>query len=360
MIGGQVSTHYRRSGSVLARPKAGTRRVERRCPPYVKLGVDHFHVIGCGFKDFGTMIDASRSLALVPVSLYYCLEMGDAKRRKAKTAAFIREHPYCAYCGAPATTRDHCPPRCFFENRQAPEEYEFPACKQCNAEARLDEQALGALIRVKLGAPMSEMALEEFQKLVSGVKNNQPKLAAEWQPMTPAQLKREMRAVFGAAGDGMRHKGWGMLSTGPLTEALVNRFIIKIGKSLFYRYNHQIFDGVIYLRHITFTDRDATPQEFSRIVEKAPLVSDARRNGKSLRDQFIYRFNYSPEHRVLYAVVQFSEQFVFQIIAINQEMAVKLDCDAGITPDIEWPFRFDCSLRKGGHSDHPVSAPVSP
>jgi hypothetical protein len=282
----------------------------------------------------------------MPQLRHIILEMGDAKRNKARTAVFIRAHPYCAYCGAPAATRDHCPPRCFFENRQAPEEYEFPACEQCNAEARLDEQALGALIRVKLGAPMSEMAIEEFEKLVSGVRNNQPKLLAEWQPMTPAQLKREMRGVFGAAGDRMRHEGWGMLSTGPLTELLINRFIVKIGKSLFYRYNRQIFDGVIYLHHISFMDRDATPQRFSEILEKAPLVSDARRDAKSLRDQFIYRFNYSPEHCALYAVVQFSEQFVFQIIAINKEMAAKLDHDAGISSDKQWPFRFDCSLRR--------------
>jgi len=50
----------------------------------------------------------------------------------------------------------------------------------------------------------------------------------------------------------------------------------------------------------------------------APVVPEIERNRKPLFDQFIYRFNHSPEHRVMYAVVQFGEQFIFQLIAIGR------------------------------------------
>lgn len=53
---------------------------------------------------------------------------------KKKTNDFLKNHPYCCYCGGatPATTIDHNPPRALFVNRQSPDRYQFPACFKCN------------------------------------------------------------------------------------------------------------------------------------------------------------------------------------------------------------------------------------
>ena len=72
--------------------------------------------------------------------------MGEGKRRQYSRQHFLAENRYCAYCGAAATTTDHCPPRCFFKRRTWPETYEFPACEPCNDVSRLDEQALAVLV----------------------------------------------------------------------------------------------------------------------------------------------------------------------------------------------------------------------
>ena len=105
--------------------------------------------------------------------------MGEAKRKLSKTQELLKEHPWCIYCGAQATTTDHCPPKSFFKSRHWPDTYEFPACEPCNSGARLDEQALAVLIRSDLPEHGKETERAEWEKLAQGVKNNQPGIVAE-------------------------------------------------------------------------------------------------------------------------------------------------------------------------------------
>jgi hypothetical protein len=167
--------------------------------------------------------------------------MGEAKQKLNARQRLLLAHPWCIYCGAAATTTDHCPPRCFFVRRIAPETYEFPACKACNDEARLDEQALAVLVRVEIHKNVKEPDATEWTKLVRGVSNNQPALMAEWQSTTRNELRRNLRETFGQLGDQMRSAGWRAFKFGPLTCALVDRFMVKIGGSSVNRVGD--FDG---------------------------------------------------------------------------------------------------------------------
>lgn len=97
--------------------------------------------------------------------------------------------------------------------------------------------------------------------------------------------------------------------------------MIKLGRALFYRHTGQLFDGDLYVRHIDNLRRDVTPKSVEAVVRFAPDFIRPERGKKPLTDQFIYRFNASAEYGVLYAVVQFSEQMIFQITAISQKMA---------------------------------------
>lgn len=250
--------------------------------------------------------------------------MGEAKRRLHRQQKFLKTHPWCIYCGAPATTTDHCPPRCFFEGRQWPETYEFPACQPCNADARLDEQALAVLVRSRLTETGSESDRLEWEKLAQGVKNNQPQIVAEWTKISRNETRHGLRLAFGGEGDQRRQQGWGLINVGPLTQAMTARFMVKLGKCLYYRHNGQVFDGALYIHHINRMSRDTTPEYMSGILQMAPELPTVQRNKKSLLDQFIYRFNHSPEHGVMYAVVQFGEQFIFQLIAVSRDMDAEL------------------------------------
>lgn len=47
---------------------------------------------------------------------------------------------FCVYCGAPATTRDHVPPKCLLEKPYPTDLPTVPSCKKCNSSFSLDEQ----------------------------------------------------------------------------------------------------------------------------------------------------------------------------------------------------------------------------
>jgi hypothetical protein len=271
--------------------------------------------------------------------------MGEARRRLSKTQELLKANPWCIYCGAQASTTDHCPPKSFFINRDWPDTYEYPACEPCNHGARLDEQALAVLIRAATPEGGSDAERPEWSKLAGGVKNNQPSIVAEWERISRNDIRRGLRLACGSEGDLRRQRGWSALHIGPLTKAVIERFMIKLSKALFYKHNGKIFNGVLYIHHVNRLLRDTTPEYLKSIFQMAPALPEIKRNSRSLFDQFVYRFNHSPEHGVMYAVVQFGEQWMFQLIAVSREMDAQLVAVSQEGGEIgPLPFRHECFL----------------
>jgi len=204
----------------------------------------------------------------------------------------------------------------------------------------LDEQVMAALFRSDF-AEGNNGQLAEWEKLAQGVKNNQPEIAAEWQSLSRNEIKRSLRLAYGSEGDLRRQRGWGAINVGSRTQAVIGRFMIKLSKALYFKHNNHVFDGVLYTQHINRLRADTTPEYLASIYKMAPALPAVDRNKKSLSDQFIYRFNHSPEHRVMYAVVEFGVQWIFQLIAVSREM------DRSLTSQEETgslPFRHECFL----------------
>jgi hypothetical protein len=280
--------------------------------------------------------------------------MGEANRKETKRVQFLKAHPWCVYCGEAASTTDHCPPRCFFVRRHWPETYEFPACEPCNREAALDEQGLAVLIRSRLKERVDTFDQQEWEKLARGVRNNQPLLLAEWLALSRNEIKRDLRSTFGRdEGDLLRQKGYGVANIGPLTEAAITRFMVKMGKALYYKHNGHVFDGVLYVNHISLAARDTTPDYIDSILRMAPALAAVERNKRPLSEQFIYRFNNSPEAQVMYAVVQFGEQFIFQLIAMGREMQAKL-VELNNGQSLPGTGRHECFLTSKVRPEDPV------
>ena len=201
--------------------------------------------------------------------------MSEARVRQKRGQRLLKENPICIYCGAPATTTDHCPPRCFFEGRHWPETYEFPACKPCNERARLDEQALAVLIRAKATGAMNH----EWEKLAQGVKNNQPAIVAEWTSLSRNEQKHALRDLFGRdSADNLRRLGWKAFNVGPLSEAMINRFMVKLSKALYFRHNNALLDGVVYVLHINALSKDITPEFMNSILAIPTSLPALQRN----------------------------------------------------------------------------------
>jgi hypothetical protein len=251
--------------------------------------------------------------------------MGEAKRKQYSREAFLREHTTCVYCGDVATTTDHCPPRCFFEGRRWPETYEFPACEKCNQLSRLDEQAMAVLVRIRMGN-MGEVRKSELEKLLQAIANNQHELLDEWLDVSATQHKRVFREKFGQAGDALRYAGFRALGLGPLSDALIDRFAVKLGKALYYRHNGAVFEGYIYIRicdlHVM---QQKNPNIREDILRLAPVLADLQRGAKKLSDQFIYRYYHNSSSGILHAALTFASQFLLSIMMIRQDTADALD-----------------------------------
>ncbi|MES2441999.1 MAG: hypothetical protein V4574_04150 [Pseudomonadota bacterium] len=74
--------------------------------------------------------------------------------RKEKNQKFFIEHPKCCFCGGKneAETLDHQPARVFFRGREWPENFVFPACRQCNDISRESERLTSALFHGEAGS----------------------------------------------------------------------------------------------------------------------------------------------------------------------------------------------------------------
>src|SRR5262249_22044337 len=106
--------------------------------------------------------------------------MGDRARKRRE---FLAQHPFCCFCGraTPATTTDHVPSRQLFSKKRWPEGYEFPACDQCNAATKDDEQVVAMLARVHHTAATQDDQHETSQ-IIAAVGRNYPAILIEMQP----------------------------------------------------------------------------------------------------------------------------------------------------------------------------------
>jgi hypothetical protein len=106
------------------------------------------------------------------------VDMGESKAKKRAHNAILAACPWCIYCGSPATTIDHVPPRIMFRDRQRPKGLEFPSCQPCNEGTRLADLVAALIGRLYPDAEQQDEQ-QEMEKLLSSVKNNIPGLLEE-------------------------------------------------------------------------------------------------------------------------------------------------------------------------------------
>ena len=270
--------------------------------------------------------------------------MGEKRRKLNSNKRYLLSNPKCAYCGADASTVDHCPPRCFFFERQWPEGHIVPSCEQCNTSSSLDEQSLAVLFRSRFQDDASSKEALELSKLMQGVINNQPKITAEWSSMLSAtQQKRALRRVFGKAGDQLRYQGYGAVPILDETTGALNRFAVKLAKALYYIHTGLVFSGVIYHQHLSVFFVEDAEEYLENILKLAPRTVVTKRGNKHLGNQFEYRFNISENQDMFFSVIRFSDQFMFTIVAMSVDLVEvweKLREESRQGPDLF--VRTDC------------------
>ena len=81
----------------------------------------------------------------------------------------------CIYCGAPASTRDHVPPRCLLEKPLPPDLMTVPSCQSCNTAYSHDEQYL-QIVLAQIGFEPHLMAKVEKGGVVDRALSRAPAL----------------------------------------------------------------------------------------------------------------------------------------------------------------------------------------
>ena len=155
--------------------------------------------------------------------------MGDAKRKRQRKDAFLRQHPWCCFCGGvtPATTVDHIPSIQMFSLRRRPKGLEVPACESCNQATRQHEQVVAMLGRLYPDGG-TEDEREETGRILLAVNNNVPGLLQEMMPSFEQQLR------FQRSGVDVPNVGGVLNCNGPILNRSVQIFGGKLGLALHY------------------------------------------------------------------------------------------------------------------------------
>jgi hypothetical protein len=213
-------------------------------------------------------------------------------QRNARTEEFLRQHPFCCFCGGltASTEPDHIPSRVMFRNRHWPEGYQFPACEACNRATRHDEQIVAMLTRLFPG-PVNPSDENEVTERIRAVAHNYPDVLKEMRPDA-----RQVRTA--AAKYGLERPAGGtfadipLLSVrGPLVNAAVHNFARKLFCALYYMHAEKALgpDSGIAVRWYTNLqiEADEIPRSLEPLLRGFAKLERARR---VLDDQFFYRW----------------------------------------------------------------------
>ncbi|QHI96128.1 hypothetical protein GT348_07685 [Aristophania vespae] len=244
--------------------------------------------------------------------------MGEAKIKQMSKRKFLAkpENKFCVYCGAPATTIDHFPPRNFFYKRQAPEGYTYPSCNFCNSGKSSDEQALSLIVM------MSSWEVDKdesrFDKLVRAVQNNRPEIIAEMTPLSNEQSKLHLRQVVGSQDDVLKNKtaGWQIVDYGPEAIRLMNKMCVWFGQTLYFKHNKELFTGEIFV--LTLPEYVKCCKKFQELKSEFDGAPNITHTSHDISKQFSYQ--YFAAKGIFCAILHFeAPQIFFLICALSQQ-----------------------------------------
>jgi hypothetical protein len=245
----------------------------------------------------------------------------DAEKGKAarKTEEFLRAHPICCFCGVePATTVDHVPPKVCFKKKHWPEGFEFPACAGCNHGSSNSDQIIAFYIHAGTDA------IDEFRRALRGVRNNNPECLPNLHMTIGQKAKflsnRNITVPIRALPD------FPVATIPAAAHPHFNALADKMGRAFYYQQMERVMPKN-YRLVVRWSNKDqlGIQQYIDTVTSIMPLVKEGERNKRSLSDQFLYRFNCSPEHDVMVFMAGFSNQVFFTGVGADEKFGIKFD-----------------------------------
>jgi hypothetical protein len=240
--------------------------------------------------------------------------MGEKNQRLKR---FFAEHPKCCFCAGerPATTEDHQPGRVFFQDREWPEGFSFPACEECNAISRESERLVAVLVHGHSG----DEDRTKYRKNLRSVSRDYP---GEIRKLITT--KREKRDILKVKGLG-RPRGAALedLPIIKMRKAFWEPHFRMLSRKLLLAFHYQCFarplprHGAIW--YYIHTNADLAAGEYpAEILEIANRLTTPVRNRRMLHDQFLIRWNVVEDHSGAVFLTQL--QKVLTITGITTEV----------------------------------------
>lgn len=249
--------------------------------------------------------------------------MGEARNRLTATRRFLAEHPYCCFCGGGvlAETRDHLPPKCFFDKKHVPDDLVVPACKPCNSRSKASDQIAAFVSRIGFDEPPI-LVREEFRKLGKAITRNNPEVSDEWFT-TNRRAKQKVR--FFAAKHGINYgEEPGAIAFGPNSTKHFNLFAHKLTLGLFYDCTGQILSErggfIAFFQPKEVILEHGLPQFILQSLGPLDTLKQAR---WELIEQFRYRWGWNPDEGVFGHVSLFRAAFAVIGFAIADMSLLK-------------------------------------
>lgn len=227
--------------------------------------------------------------------------------------SFLRAHTRCAFCGGGAASEsiEHCPPRSLFQNRQWPEGFEFPACKNCNQSSDDDDLIVAMLARMD---PFEEKGNRDgrLTGLMQAVNRQNPGLFQRMMP-SAVEARRKNRQLGIEPKNGQTHQEAGGVNVPEEFHAAVCTVGRKLAKGIYYRETSRIFpnSGCLLMNWFTNADllRDGKYVVFDLLSEIGGNAPSVNRRGTFLNDQFSYKITFSTDTDILVLQARFGNAF---------------------------------------------------
>jgi len=261
--------------------------------------------------------------------------MGEKRLRKQR---FFEEHPLCCFCGGEtaATTEDHQPARVFFQGRQWPEGFVFPACEPCNKISSESEKLVSLLIHGESGSGDRS----KYQNLIMSIRREHPDLISSMLPRNANDTRRILRRKGISKPQGIAFRDIPIVSLdSDFWAPHFELFARKILLALHYQCFGEALSSNGKIDFWIHTNVDQVAGKFPKeIIELAQNLALPARQKAPLHEQFAVRWSVVPQHSTaLFATAFHGRFFVSGITTETPEVFASKKTQAFMSE----PFRHE-------------------
>ena len=249
---------------------------------------------------------------------------------KAKAVRFFAKHPFCCFCGGKvaATTIDHVPNRACFLGRAFPDDFEFPACNDCQNASRKNEMAFSFAVQMMEHDPANQDP-GSWQKAIAGLANNFREALPN--PYIAGAEKRKGLARLGhGRPPGVFSKDLPVATVPKALNEAILAYAKKITVAMFYKEKQRPPERNYLVWTIWSQAVDLTMESFfTSLAEKTPIVKFGKRSNMNIGNRLIYRCNYADDPDILLLGMQFGLSIIVTSLIVEPKARIELGQPTG-------------------------------